>query len=95
MEEPLADDVPELQFRPDALGAAVADRQLPLSVEELDPHIIALDPFAGLLKMREERARGGLRNLIFEQRHLRLALHVRLPRQDEHLDGLRRVGSQE
>src|ERR1051325_10337013 len=60
-------------------------------LEVLEPDIVALDPFAVVLEILEER----VVELMLDDGNLGLALHVGLAGEDEDFDGLARIAGVE
>ncbi len=58
------------------------------SLQELDEHVVTLDPLAVLGDVPEQVLRLRILDLMIEQDPLHLALHVGLAGEDEDLDGL-------
>src|SRR4051794_40462414 len=86
--EVVAHEVPELQLDPRAARRAEADGERAMAIEKLDEDVVAHDPLVVLAQMREEIFRLGIGGLEVEQLVRRLSLHVRLPGENEDLDGL-------
>src|SRR6185295_6072636 len=76
----------EFQFDTGSSGRAEADGERAVAIEELDEYVVADDPLVALAQMSEKLLGFRVGGLMFEQGIGRLALHVRLPREDEHLD---------